>query len=551
MASSNDSDTDNGSTVSSPQSSQSVDETEVDLSLALREAIKDGSVENVRKLLKHHSAVRTRFFHHFEEIDENGDSQTTPLMLAAGLGRIVIVKLLLEHGASVDDVTLSDGSAPIQLAALYGQCEVLNLLLDAGASINDRNTDGFTALEWACKWGHLEAVKLLVSRGADPNLADTDGWCPLAYAARYGYPEIIRYLLSLEGDVEERGTIVHKKLIDRNTRAYWNYTPLIGAINYSDIECAKVLLSDRDVDVSVQDSDGETALCMAARRGYISIMLQILGMQVYFPDDPVGEISCIATSSEHYFVERTLLRRFEQAMRTTEEQARTMYWAVANGSLQLIQKCLQLQPDLARWSRMGATWLHVAAKYGRNQLIEELVASGLEICTTATRGMTPLHLAAQGGHRLAVRCILEILRRRDSKTTVPAAGAPSFPGLELIQFILKPNDEGESSLTLSGKASTQGGSDILWGEIEKFAMANPDFVETLPVGLENLLELAAQFERPGEERILKLLLKQISGKGLNWKSQNWTALHWAVVSSRPVLVWWLLSNGAHLRSEEI
>lgn len=133
MASSNDSDTDNGSTVSSPQSSQSVDETEVDLSSALPEAIKDGSVENVRKLLKHHGAVRTRFFHHFEEINENGDSQTTPLMLAAGLGRIVIIKLLLEHGASVDDVTLSDGSAPIQLAALYGQCEVLNLLLDAGA----------------------------------------------------------------------------------------------------------------------------------------------------------------------------------------------------------------------------------------------------------------------------------------------------------------------------------------------------------------------------------------------------------------------------------
>lgn len=255
-------------------------------------------------------------------------------------------------------------------------------------------------------------------------------------------------------------------------------------------------------------------------------------MQVYFPNDPVGGTSCIASSSEHYYVKRTLLRQLEQAMQTPEEQARTMYWAVANGSLQLTQKCLQYQPALIRWSRTGAKWLHIAAKYGKHQLIEESVACGLSVCAKASRGMTPFHLATQGGHRIAVRCILEILRGGANKTKMlPEGGASSFLVLELIQFILQPNDNGESPLTLSGKASTQGGSDITWGEIEKFAMTNTDFVEALPINLESLLELAAQFERPSKERILKLLLEQTSSKMLDWKPRDWTALHWAVFMS--------------------
>lgn len=134
-------------------------------------------------------------------------------MLAAGLGHVDIVKLLLDHSASVDDVTYLDGVTPIHLAALHGQCEALTILLDTGAPVNDRNADGWTPLELACKWGHLEFVKLLVSRGADPNLADTDGLYSLSYAARFGRPDATRYLLDLETEVEEQGTIVHKKLV--------------------------------------------------------------------------------------------------------------------------------------------------------------------------------------------------------------------------------------------------------------------------------------------------------------------------------------------------
>lgn len=549
MDSSNDSDSES---VQSSQSSQSVGERNVNLRSALPEAIKRGSVKDVRRLLKQRGAVRIRFKHHFDRYLNKPDSETTPLMLAAGLGHIDIVDLLLDHGASVDDVTSLDSSAPIHLAALHGQSGVVKLLLDAGAPINDRNADGWTPLELACKWGHLETAKSLISRGADPNRADTNGWNSLSYAARYGQPHITRYLLDLETDIEENGTVVHKKLVNRNETADKNkYTPLIGAIHYSHIDCVKLLLADSDVDVTIQDSDAETALCMAARKGYISIMLQILGMKVYLPDDPVSGTSCIASSSEHYYVERTLLRRHGQAMRTPEEQARTMYWAVANGCLQLTKSCLQHQPNLAKWSRMGATWLHVAAKYGRHQLLELFAAQGLDICAMASQSMTPLHLAAQGGHRVAVKCILQILRRRPKKAKEPPAGVSSFPVPELVQFILQPNDDGESSLTLSGKSSTRGGSDILWGEIEKFAESERNFVESLPIGLEDLLELAAQFERPGKERMLKMLLQQTTSKRFSEESKHWTALHWAVASSRAVIVWWLLSNGAHLRSEEI
>ena len=523
----------------------------VNLPSELRDAIDQDSVDEVERLLQYNGAVHVRFTYHFQDREDESPG-ATPLILAAALGRDVIIERLLEHGASLDDITRDNGSSAIHLAAKHGHLGAVNILLNKGALINDVNDYNYTPLIYASWQGHLEAAKLLVSKGANPTCIDYSGWNALGWACRYGHADIVYFLLSLD-QVGERGSTNRKKFLNLKDDKDW--TSINRAICNDHFDCAKELLLEPDLDVTIIDNDGDTPLSTAARKNAVVIMVQILGMKAYFPDNPVSCSVCIATPFEFTSIEKALAIGVEQAMRKPHEQDRAMFWAVVNGSFKVVQKCLERQPDLIGWSRAGATWLHIAAKYGRYELIKMFVARGLDICAAADRSTTPLHLAAEGGHRIAVKYILENLQGITNyppyKSKLRGPGRSSCPGLELIQYIMKKNDDGESPITLSGKARNRGASDILWGEIETFVMTTPNFGELLPMDPENLSELAAQFERPGDERILKLLLQQTNKGNSSWKPQNWTSLHWAVDSSRPVIVWWLLSNGAHLRSEEI
>lgn len=515
----------------------------------LRDAIEQDSANKVERLLQYDGAVDVRFTYHFQNRKDTSPG-TTPLISAAALGKDVIIQRLLDHGASLDDMTQDNGSTAIHLAAEHNQVGAIDILLKHGASINDLNDFNYTPLIYACWAGNLEAAKLLVSKGANPTCIDYKRWNPLSWACRYGHANIVRFLLSLD-QIGKVGSTDRKNFLNQQDDEDW---PSINmAILNDHYDCVKELLLQPDLDVTIMDNEGDTALSTAARRNAIFIMVQILGKEAYFPDNPVSCSVCLATPFEFGSIERALVTGVEQAMRKPQEQDRAMFWAVANGSLQIVHKCLERQPELIGWSRAGATWLHIAAKYGRCELIKMFVARGLDICAEADRRTTPLHLAAEGDHRITVKYILEILQqitRTGDSAFKSGLRGPPCPGLELIHFIMKENDDGESPITLSGKGRHRGASDILWGEIETFAMTTPSFLEFLPMDPDSLSELAAQFERPGDEQLLKLLL-QTRKRDSSCKPHDWTALHWAVDSSRPVLVWWLLSNGAHLRSEEI
>ncbi|RJE22654.1 CorA-like Mg2+ transporter protein [Aspergillus sclerotialis] len=529
-------------------SSPDQDEKHRNLSSELRDAIEQDSTDDVERLLQYDGAVDVRFTYHFKNRKDKSPG-TTPLICAAALGKDVILQRLLDHGASLDDMTQENGSTAIHLAAEHNQVGAIDILLKHGASINDLNDFNYTPLIYACWAGNLEAAKLLVSKGANPACIDYKRWNPLSWACRYGHANIVRFLLSLD-QIGKVGSTDRKNFLNQQDDEDW---PSINmAILNEHYDCVKELLLQPDLEVTIMDNEGDTALSTAARQNAIFIMVQILGKEAYFPDNPVSRSVCLATPSEFGCIERSLMTGVEQAMRNVQEQDRALFWAVANGSLQVVQKCLERQPELIRWSRAGATWLHIAAKYGRCELIKMFVARGLDVCAEADRSTTPLHLAAEGGHRITVKYILEILQGvLGHPARKSGLGDSPCPGLELIRFIMKKNDDGESAITLAGKSRNRGASDILWGEIETFAMTTPSFLEFLPMDPESLSEMAAQFERPGDERILKLLLQHTTKKDRCWRPHNWTALHWAVDSSRPVLVWWLLSNGAHLRSEEI
>ena len=128
-----------------------------------------------------HSSTETRTVFTHQWLYEDG---ATPFLRAAQSSDLVLMKLLLEHGA---DPTLNtdDGTTPLMVAAGIGWVEgvtyewsrdandeTVKMLLDLGLDVNLHNSEGRTALMGAAHKGRNEIVQLLVDRGADLDAHD-------------------------------------------------------------------------------------------------------------------------------------------------------------------------------------------------------------------------------------------------------------------------------------------------------------------------------------------------------------------------------------------
>jgi ankyrin repeat protein len=92
--------------------------------------------------------------------------------MATQEGHLGIVKVLLEHGVSIDNATTDDGTTPLFMAAQEGYLGIVMVLLEHGALI-DTAVGGTTPLFIAAANGHLELV-MVIKHGASINKAKTD-----------------------------------------------------------------------------------------------------------------------------------------------------------------------------------------------------------------------------------------------------------------------------------------------------------------------------------------------------------------------------------------
>ncbi|XP_076084369.1 uncharacterized protein LOC143055111 [Mytilus galloprovincialis] len=108
-----------------------------------------------------------------------------------------LIKNALQHVAdyiskkSVDYVfDVEAGSSPLHIACFMGRIDVVRSLLDHNATINITNENGTTSLFFACELGHEDIVRLLLDKGADTQLCRLDGKSPLDIATDNGHTSI-------------------------------------------------------------------------------------------------------------------------------------------------------------------------------------------------------------------------------------------------------------------------------------------------------------------------------------------------------------------------
>lgn len=94
------------------------------------------------------------------DVNQRGNSGSTPLHVAAIRGRLDELEALLHAGATVD-IRGENGNTALHEAALQGHAAIVTALVRAGASVALKNADGQTARELALKTRHRDVVKTI------------------------------------------------------------------------------------------------------------------------------------------------------------------------------------------------------------------------------------------------------------------------------------------------------------------------------------------------------------------------------------------------------
>ena len=124
--------------------------------------------------------------------------------------------------------------------------------------------------------GHLDTVKLLLDHGANLSMAKSDGATPIALAGNHKeIVELFKNVAALVEAASKGNNQAVSELISKGTPVngidQYGHSALTEASWNGLTETVKLLL-DKGADPTVQKSDGETALSLAASRKHPAIV---------------------------------------------------------------------------------------------------------------------------------------------------------------------------------------------------------------------------------------------------------------------------------------
>ena len=117
------------------------------------------------------------------------------LQEAAAVGKVDLVRTLIESGTYVDSIDDCWFKTALQRAVIAGHKDIAALLIDHGARVNYKDSAGFTSLRHAIEGGHTEIVELLIEKGADVNAKNTEGRTPLDIAVMNRQKDVAQLLV--------------------------------------------------------------------------------------------------------------------------------------------------------------------------------------------------------------------------------------------------------------------------------------------------------------------------------------------------------------------
>ncbi|XP_025026150.1 ankyrin-2 isoform X8 [Python bivittatus] len=349
------------------------------------------------------------------------ESGLTPIHVAAFMGHLNIVLLLLQNGAS-PDVTNIRGETALHMAARAGQVEVVRCLLRNGALVDARAREEQTPLHIASRLGKTEIVQLLLQHMAHPDAATTNGYTPLHISAREGQVDVASVLL----EAGAAHSLATKK----------GFTPLHVAAKYGSLDVAKLLLQRR----ASADSAGKNGLTP-------------LHVAAHYDNQKVALLLLEKGSSPHA---------------TAKNGYTPLHIAAKKNQMQIATTLLNYGAETNILTKQGVTPLHLASQEGHADMVNVLLEKGANIHVATKSGLTSLHLAAQEDKVNVADMLIKHGANKDAQTKLgytPLIVACHYGNIKMVNFLLKQganvNAKTKNGYTPLHQAAQQGHTHII------------------------------------------------------------------------------------------
>ncbi|KAH0557197.1 hypothetical protein GP486_005013 [Trichoglossum hirsutum] len=400
----------------------------------------------------------------------------TPLHFAARHGHAEVVKVLLEHRASL---TASDtfDDVPLHTASAYSHATVAKLLLDAGAEVNVVDSRGISAMYFTCMAGSYKVTKILAEAGFDMGGDSQSNWPILTAAAMEGLVKTTRTLLEISVDTEVgrqeswtplryaalRGHVeLCQALLENgaNPNTPRGGDPILGeSADRGSLEVVKLLVENGAV-VDAIDDEGSTALQKASMRGHISIVTYLLehGADINHTNNIGYTPVLLAAESGFAEIVQLLIDRGADPHRAV-----TAGWTPIHLSYEHAEATRVLMENGADANRIANyyTPLHLAASNNHVEVVKVLLSFNLDIdiqCPDGSpyTGYTALTMATVNGYADIVRLLLEAganINHKSEHNFFPLQYAVTYDREDIFRILMEygpdldlVDDDGDTAL---------------------------------------------------------------------------------------------------------
>ncbi|MGA3186774.1 MAG: ankyrin repeat domain-containing protein [Bryobacteraceae bacterium] len=332
------------------------------------------------------------------KVNTVGDYGETPLTLALANRDASLAEELLKARAEAK-VARWNGETALMIAAGVGSVEEVKMLLDRGVDVNGAEPKSLqNALMWAASEGHAAVVDVLIQRGADVKATSKAGFTPLIFAALKNDPVSVQRLLAAganPNDAIPDGTKV--LTIATSKRGY----------------AAAIALVDGGADPNVADSAKTTPLHTAAQAGALDLVKKLLakGANVNVQTAPAKEKGffvmpgeqtplLLAARSDRVDVMRVLIEAGADTTLKAQDGSSLLLAASASGRVTAAKYAFEFDKNVKAVDNNGQTAMHKcvsnfaseATQEDRTELTQFLADIGVPLDQDDARGKTPIEL---------------------------------------------------------------------------------------------------------------------------------------------------------------
>jgi len=312
-----------------------------------------------------------------------GVMQATPLLIAVQHGHTQMVKLLVQHGAHINQHN-QKGVFALLLAAQLNHIDILVFLLKNGADVEQQTSDGCTALISASALGHAQIVKTLLYANAEDQQRLANGANAMDIAIQSNIKPIIALMKLNMAYCDYAHALVGKFSNDQLLHAY--QSELFIPCFYKHMQLAM-----------------KSTMLFSPPRLVIAVLFHYPNFNRIFCDFLRMEYQN-TSRFKNLGVTPVLLKLHQHALFLNEHTP--LHIAICVGSIEAVQLHVDLHFNINNNDpQSGISPLFLACQLGRIEIVKILLSADVDVFLSTDNGRSPLRIAVEAGH-LGIVCLL-------------------------------------------------------------------------------------------------------------------------------------------------